>query len=353
MGLFNSLFGLIPELPDLPGRRLEGGFVLEEQKPSSHAIIYRSELDVISRFILDFPNLETGGQLFGYWTSTGTPVVLYAIGPGVGSRHHHTSFFQDMGYLRAVGTEIHNRYRLQHIGEWHSHHQMSLSYPSEGDVRTMRHAVSVPGFPRMLLCIGNCTPTETTLNAFNFHQSTSGHYLQAQWDIVEADSPYRQLIDQDLGSVLVHPYTLKASCSPSLSPKQGRSIPSGHWLTEKVENVEVMKAFLEEAKTLSSVSDVKMMMLDSGEPAIQLDINDVKCQILFPFGFPEKSPSFRLPKVSEEGLSDGDYEQQDMNVEWEYPQSTLKEAFSHWLTAVQPFYPQNQQNQESHTVEPN
>ena len=41
------------------------------ENPASKAIIYRSEIDYISRCILDYPNIETGGQLFGYWTALG------------------------------------------------------------------------------------------------------------------------------------------------------------------------------------------------------------------------------------------------------------------------------------------
>lgn len=39
------------------------------------AIIFKSEMDFISRCILDYPSIETGGQLFGFYTETGTPVV--------------------------------------------------------------------------------------------------------------------------------------------------------------------------------------------------------------------------------------------------------------------------------------
>ena len=89
-------------------------------RPSQTAIIYQSELDYISRCILDYPNIETGGQLFGFWTSMGTPVVAYAIGPGRYSKHNPTSFVQDQAYLHNVGIELHKRYRLQHIGEWNT-----------------------------------------------------------------------------------------------------------------------------------------------------------------------------------------------------------------------------------------
>ena len=51
------------------------------------AIIYQSELDYISRCIMDCPRIDTGGQLFGFYTMKGTPVVCYALGPGPNANH--------------------------------------------------------------------------------------------------------------------------------------------------------------------------------------------------------------------------------------------------------------------------
>lgn len=53
-------------------------------------IIYQSELEYLSRYTLDYPNIETGGHLFGFWKDDGTPVVTFVLGPGDKSEH---SFF--------------------------------------------------------------------------------------------------------------------------------------------------------------------------------------------------------------------------------------------------------------------
>ena len=74
----------------------------DSSNPSQKAIIYQSELDYMSRCILDYPNIETGGQLFGFWTATGVPVVMYVIGPGKNAQHNPTSFVQDQRYLGSV-----------------------------------------------------------------------------------------------------------------------------------------------------------------------------------------------------------------------------------------------------------
>ena len=71
--------------------------------------IFKSELDYISRCILDRKNIETGGQLFGYWSEDGQPVVMYAIGPGPRANHQTTFFNQDVDYLLTgeLWTEAH------------------------------------------------------------------------------------------------------------------------------------------------------------------------------------------------------------------------------------------------------
>ena len=81
-------------------------------EPTSTAIIYQGELDFISRCILDYPNIETGGQLFGFWTASGVPVVLYAIGPGPNANHQVAFFNQDIDYLTKVGHVLASRYGM-------------------------------------------------------------------------------------------------------------------------------------------------------------------------------------------------------------------------------------------------
>ena len=103
---------------------------------ASKVLIYKSELEYISRCILDYTNIETGGQLFGYWTSDGVPVVLYVIGPGPHANHQGAFFNQDVNYLEMIGGILTRDFGLQHMGEWHSHHQLGLARPSGHDSST-------------------------------------------------------------------------------------------------------------------------------------------------------------------------------------------------------------------------
>jgi len=299
----------------------------DSNQPSQTAIIYQSELDYMSRCILDYPNIETGGQLFGFWTSMGTPVVAYVIGPGWRSRHNPTSFVQDQDYLQTIGRELHRHYRLQHIGEWHSHHQLGLAHPSGGDVNTMQYGVGKPGFPRLLLCIGNCTPTHTTVNAFNFHENTPGEYVHANWDIINIDSPYRRLVDDDLHRILIHPSTKKPShgqLRTATNTIRENSTVKIHWLTEDVSNVELMKSFVSTVQSLFPDNIVKAEIIKSGEP--QIAIKDANINIRLPYGFPDNGPLF----VDDMGNQIEKYN----GIVWDIEEEPLKTTFEKWVRKV-------------------
>lgn len=152
-------------------------------------IIFKSEMDFISRCILDYPSIETGGQLFGYYTESGTPVVLYAIGPGANANHQVAFFNQDIGYLTTVGAKLKDLFGLHHIGEWHSHHHLGLARPSGHDASTMVGTIREKGLGRFLLCIGNCDATGTTLNPF---PCDSSDYVDGNWDIISVTILWRK-----------------------------------------------------------------------------------------------------------------------------------------------------------------
>lgn len=155
------------------------------------AIIYESELDYVKKCILDSPDIETGGELFGLWTATGVPVVLYAIGPGPDANRRATFFSQDRSYLVTVGRRLIARYGIQHVGEWHSHHRLGLAVPSAHDAETMSSVIRSRHLGRFLMGLGNCTATEATFNAFEFVEGHGAAYAQLPWDVKAGASPFR------------------------------------------------------------------------------------------------------------------------------------------------------------------
>ena len=130
--------------------------------------IYRGELDFMERTILDSPHMETGGNLLGYWTPNGDAVIMYVLGPGRRSVCRFTSFIQDADYLQLHADRLFEEYHLSHIGVWHSHHGLGLSYPSGGDVQSIQEGMLADGLSRCILAIGICDRAGASVNAFSF-----------------------------------------------------------------------------------------------------------------------------------------------------------------------------------------
>lgn len=256
-------------------------------------------MDYISKCILDYPNIETGGQLFGFWTTDETPVILYAIGPGPNAEHHLLHFIQDSSYLEHVGEILINKYGLQHIGEWHSHHQLGLAFPSGQDSNNMLQVIQQYGLQKFILCIGNCTKTTSSLNAFSFHIKNPRNYIQAKWDIKDIDSPFRALIDTELEDILIHPRQKNASLgnlfvvehqNTTATPKYDNN----YWLNVKGNNA-ILKDIID---YLTIYDGFKVNIQMDKQKIVHLFLNKpgTKKHIIFPDRFPYTSPIIETEK---------------------------------------------------------
>ena len=268
--------------------------------PQTRPQIFRSEMDYISRCILDYPNIETGGQLFGYWTVDGIPVVMYAIGPGPRANHQSTFFNQDVNYLLEVGNALRSRYGLQHIGEWHSHHRLGLASPSGHDSHTMVSTIREKNLGRFLLCIGNCNDRGSSLNPF---MCDTACCVASSWNIIEGESPVRRVADSEMAPLLIHPRTRCANYSdPSMGAAAAPATPEypeGYWL-EKKSNGAVLNRMLEymrsrnyqEAKTTVKLDRSGLVHLVS--TSVATNGMQVVQDILFPQNFPNEAPQYKL-----------------------------------------------------------
>lgn len=154
--------------------------------------IYNEEAERISRFVMAYPNLETGGDLFGFWTNSGTPVVSYVIGPGRYSRHCYASFYQDAEWLQGSGTGLYDRHGLQHIGEWHSHHQLGLNQPSAGDIRTVVRGMEAKNWSKFVLMIAtrDARPGSPVVQSY-YLVNPDGDYKPLRPRVLPGGSPFR------------------------------------------------------------------------------------------------------------------------------------------------------------------
>lgn len=89
---------------------------------------------------------ETGGRIIGYYRQTGNKLNIKAcgfIGPGPNARRSPTSFFQDGAYQEEVFRKIEAKHpKIEHLGNWHTHHVNSLDTLSSGDVDTYKRIVN-------------------------------------------------------------------------------------------------------------------------------------------------------------------------------------------------------------------
>jgi hypothetical protein len=259
------------------------------------AVIFKSELDFISRCILDCPSIETGGQLFGYYTSDGIPVVLYAIGPGRHANHQTTFFNQDIDYLKRIGARLKETLGLHHIGEWHSHHRLGLASPSGHDASTMIGTIREKGLGRFLLCIGNCSDDRTSLNPF---PCDSRKYIAGRWDVIYAESPVRRPVDRLLGEELEVPRTPAArhrDASLSEATPEKPRYARGYWLEARENNL-ALKDILSYLARVNGAGTQTSVRMDE-DSCVHIVSSGLTRQgrrwgedILFPMGFPQRGP---------------------------------------------------------------
>ena len=140
--------------------RFETGFACNPRELKVY--LFQEDFEMMKDLVLRYPNVETGGDLFGLWTSDGDAVLHMVLGPGENCKRTVTSFYQDIPYLQEKGELLTTKYMLCHIGEWHSHHQLHLYEPSHGDSSTViRHYPH--GTCGFLLIIANIWSADTVL----------------------------------------------------------------------------------------------------------------------------------------------------------------------------------------------
>lgn len=138
--------------------------------------MFEEDYQMMVSLVLNYPDLETGGDLFGLWTANGDAVLHVILGPGQNCKRTGASFYQDIGYLQRNGELLTKDYMLCHIGEWHSHHQLHLFQPSGGDSSTV-----IRNYPRgvcgFLLIIANIVSSQRVqLSPYLYTKNSSHSY---------------------------------------------------------------------------------------------------------------------------------------------------------------------------------
>lgn len=168
-------------------------------------LIYEEDKRFIEESTLKYPNIETGGDLFGLWRNESEVVVTLVTGPGRDCRRTTTAFFQDRHYLSDVGKYLTSVKGLCNIGEWHSHHSLNLPEPSYGDRSTVWRNMPGSGLKRFLLIIATIKPQSqcsmpqnrrAEMNGFMFTVPANGSVRGGMIDVkslsLPGPNPYRR-----------------------------------------------------------------------------------------------------------------------------------------------------------------
>lgn len=277
-----------------------------------YATIYNQDLEYISRCMLDYPDVETGGDLFGFWNNRGLPVVLYVSGPGEHC-YRDTGFFrQDMDFLVGNGNHLFENYGLQHIGSWHSHHKLSLAVPSLHDSNTMVNAIRNSNIERFFMVLGNITKQEgTTINGFLYDCKTQENYSETIWKVLRPENALSKKIRTSLKKELYYqPKTTKPRLQDiriftSTGNKNTISFAPNSWLASQKGNRELKGVF---DWFQSRFQDAKMLL----HPDQTLELSADTISISFTHDFPDC-----FPRVVVDGTplmhDEGKYEYETVN----------------------------------------
>lgn len=263
------------------------------------ALIYEGELEMMARFVSDYPDSETGGDLFGFWTHSGSPVIEYVLGPGPGAQHEHAAFYQESPYLLEVGTRLHTLHGLQHIGTWHSHHRLKLSVPSHGDSVTMQHTLERHAFLSWLLTI--CTFAENAdtveLRGYLYHAGGAERYEQTTWLLLPGSSPLRAALEAATDVPFLAPHTKTAvfeavpssSFSASAAPAESAApaFPSSSFMSTP-EGRKEFHLFFERLSTIEP--QLEILQREDGRVSICLERDGYIFDVVFPHSYPIVNP---------------------------------------------------------------
>ena len=198
-------------LEAIPGKSDYDSFGGEDRKRQSRPLreltnfaandlkVYMFEEDIamVQKLVLLYPDVETGGDLFGLWTTEGDAVLHIVLGPGKNCSRTDVSFNQDIPYLQRNGELLTENYMLGHIGEWHSHHQLRLFKPSHGDSSTViRHFPKGAVYGFLLIIANIVAPNEVKLSPYLYTENSTFTYSR-KGEIVplQAQNVFKELRD--------------------------------------------------------------------------------------------------------------------------------------------------------------
>lgn len=109
---------------------------------------WESELSLMANISIEAGSTETGGDLFGYLSHAGRPVIVMASPPGPNAVFESAHFRQDIESTKTIAIFLFNHFGMVYIGSWHCHHLLGINEPSRGDIRSNNKIAQKNGYEK-------------------------------------------------------------------------------------------------------------------------------------------------------------------------------------------------------------
>jgi len=161
--------------------------------------IFESEYQAIIGEAQRHPDSETGGDLYGTFTHGDMPVIWLASGPGPRSSRTGVEFAQDPAFINYWQRKLMAEFALQYVGSWHSHHKMTLTVLSQGDVAAVMQYAQSHHRSRTIELLVNHAPAvdgqpRSTIRPYYYPKAETGVYYMLDLHILPRESPIRPLL---------------------------------------------------------------------------------------------------------------------------------------------------------------
>jgi len=114
-------------------------FVANKTGENEYSVVcWESELKAICGMAAEeeMEGLETGGELYGLYTQSDKPVIMFATPAGPSARHGPGYFIQDLEFFKYANKFLFQEFQINFIGSHHVHPHFSFSpNPSSIDVQ--------------------------------------------------------------------------------------------------------------------------------------------------------------------------------------------------------------------------
>lgn len=138
--------------------------------------VWESELQFMASLTTLWGNVETGGDVYGYFSHAGRLTVVFIIPPGKNAIHDYMHYRQDTDFLKKIDYYLRSKYSVYYIGSMHSHHILLKKDLSDRDIYSTNIIARKNGYHRLCQFL---TTFENNRTLYN-HQHTYPRHHEKQ-----------------------------------------------------------------------------------------------------------------------------------------------------------------------------